>query len=399
MTRLGRLLGLIVALGGFAAAHVVAQAGQAQQLPTLTAPTLTTPTLTTPTLTTPTVSVPTVPAPPPAPVPTVTTPTVPVPTVPTPPQPAPVPAPVPAPAPSPAPVPSPPAVSAPALTGSGAAVPAQAKTQTGAAGGGSGANAPAPPIGLAPAPTAPSGSGASVAPASGRAGSTSRARATARPQALRARRFTVKGRVGVRLSFVLPRSGRIFLVVRGPAPSCRVAGVIPVRGRKGANVVAFAGRVNGRRLGPGVYLISLSSTKRPTPGAPTEYVRVVSPRRSVPLPDSAPKPSCRESLLLAYPGTARILLAEEKRPVASLAGLAATPLPSTSGAAAGRSDGSGADEDGLSGVLPDVGPLGGDATDGGFEAFAAIAALAVVGALLLAMLALVTRFLRGNWNP
>lgn len=157
----------------------------------------------------------------------------------------------------------------------------------------------------------------------------------------------------------------------------------------------------GRRLEPGVYLISLSSTRRPVPGAPTEYVRVVSPRRSVPLPDSAPKPSCRESLLLAYPGTARILLAETKRPVATPAGLATTPLPSSSGGAAAGGAG-GSDEEGAglsSGVLPDVGPLGGDATESGLGAFAAIAALAVVGALLLAMLALVTRFLRGSWNP
>lgn len=201
----------------------------------------------------------------------------------------------------------------------------------------------------------------------------------------------------MRFSFVLPGSSRIFLVVRGPVPSCSVAGVIPVRGRKGVNDVAFTGRVHGRRLEPGVYLISLSSTKRPVPGAPTEYVRVVSPRRSVPLPDSAPKPSCRESLLLAYPGTARILLAETKRPVATPAGLATTPLPSSPGGTA--AGGSGGEENGLSGILPDAGPLGGDAPDGGLEAFAAIAALAVVGALLLAMLALVTRFLRGNWNP
>ena len=76
---------------------------------------------------------------------------------------------------------------------------------------------------------------------------------------------------------MLPKRGRMFLVVRGPAPSCRVAGVIPVRGRKGENTVYFAGRVHGHRLAPGVYLISLSANRHHMPRAATEYVRVVSP--------------------------------------------------------------------------------------------------------------------------
>ena len=69
----------------------------------------------------------------------------------------------------------------------------------------------------------------------------------------------------------------MFLVVRGPAPSCRVAGVIPVRGRKGENTVYFAGRVHGRQA-RARRLPDLALTEpAPAPGAATEYVRVVSP--------------------------------------------------------------------------------------------------------------------------
>ena len=55
-------------------------------------------------------------------------------------------------------------------------------------------------------------------------------------------------------------------------------------------------------------------------------------------------------------------------------------------------------DDGASG-LPDPGVLGA-ATDAADEdPFLAIAVLTLVVGLLLAMLALVTRFLRGTWNP
>ena len=73
MNRLGRLLGVIVAIGGFAAAHVLVQVGNAQ-VPPLPTVSVTTP-VPVPTVTSP------VPAPPP---PTVTVPTVPVPAPPPP---------------------------------------------------------------------------------------------------------------------------------------------------------------------------------------------------------------------------------------------------------------------------------------------------------------------------
>jgi hypothetical protein len=210
---------------------------------------------------------------------------------------------------------------------------------------------------------------------------------------LQARVQRSRNRVSVRLAFLLPKADRLFVIVRGPAPSCRIAGYIPVRGRKGANTVFFAGRVHGRRLEPGVYLLSLSTNRRLDPAAATEYVRVVSRRRSVPLPEQAQKPTCSD---VAGASTSdaieRTVLGEAQsktskpRPTASLAGTAA-------GSPAGNEN-----DDGASG-LPDSGVLGAATGDASERPFVAIAVLTIVGALLLTMLVLVTRFLRGSWNP
>ncbi len=194
------------------------------------------------------------------------------------------------------------------------------------------------------------------------------------------------------LAFLLPKADRLFLIVRGPAPSCRIAGFIPVRGRKGVNTVFFSGRVHGRRLEPGVYVISLSTNRRLDPAAATEYVRVVSRRSSVPLPDRARKPTCDAAAAAASSSGPPIVLAE---------GLPKTPKPrptaSLAGAAAASPTGD-ENDDGAS-DLPESGVLGAATGDADEGPFVAIAVLTIVGALLLAMLVLVTRFLRGSWNP
>ena len=208
-----------------------------------------------------------------------------------------------------------------------------------------------------------------------------------------ARKLKTRNRVSVRLDFTLARAGRLFLIVRGPAPSCRAVGVIPVKGRKGRNSVNFAGRVQGHMLDPGVYLISLSPTRQFAPGAPTEYVRVVSPRRSVPLLESARKPSCNEAGEPETFSTPWIQLVEASPP--SLRS-ARTERPTAQVASAQKDDEPEDDAEEATGLIPDIGAIGGDAAD---QPFLAIAVLVLVGALLLAMVALVTRFLRGSWNP
>ena len=188
--------------------------------------------------------------------------------------------------------------------------------------------------------------------------------------------------MSVRLAVRNPKAGRAFLVVRGPAPSCRVAGHIPVRG---ARAVFFAGRVHGRRLGPGLYRISPSPSRRFVAGAPTAYVRVVSPRRSVPVAASAPKPACRKAAPAAKPVVRKATVRSRAR-VAGVASEKPPPAEKRDEAAAA--------------VLPVAGGVLGEATDEAeTEPFLAVAMLALVAGLLLAMVALVTKFLRGSWNP
>jgi hypothetical protein len=74
---------------------------------------------------------------------------------------------------------------------------------------------------------------------------------------IRARRVRVAGRKrAARITFTLSRPGRVLFVVRGPAPSCPVAGRFPVRGNRGANHVRFTGKVGRRELPFGTYRVT-----------------------------------------------------------------------------------------------------------------------------------------------
>jgi hypothetical protein len=442
MKRLGRLFGVVLALGGFVAAHVLVQVGNAQvpPLPTVTVttavpvPTVTAPVPVppSPTVTTPTVPVPT---PPPTPTPTVTVPTLPPPpTVTAPPAPAPPPAPKPPPAtsvpavpPTTTPLPVAPAVptmtpgtvaapSSGAPPSSGTSSPASgSRSASGSsaeqsfAGGG---EAPAPGRSVVVIGGAPSSAASSSSPsgASPYGATTSAARATAAagvagaPQAvlgarkLEGKRVRTRGGVKVRLEFTLSRAARLFLIVRGPSPSCRVAGYIPVKGHKGKNTVIFAGRAQGHPLGPGVYLLSLSTTRSFTPGAPSEYVQVVSPRRAVPLPDSASKPACAEVTAAPASFTTTWVSLVRARPQTGTAVATSGSKRPTAQIASAQNDSDGEDAAGLLPSLDD-GALGGVTSSANEHPLAAIAMLTLIAALLFAMVALVTRFLRGSWNP
>lgn len=369
----GRLFCLVAAVGGFAAAHLLAQEGKAAIPPvptvSVTAPTLPVPTVTTPTLPVPSVPTPTVPIP----VPSTPTPTVPPPTT------------------SPPPVQLSPAVPRPPATTRTAPTPRPAQPTTSTT-----VTVPSQPParGASPSPSR-SYTPSSASTSSGAQSSSATPSTTARPQrkALAARVQRSRNRVSVRLAFVLPKADRLFVIVRGPAPSCRIAGYIPVRGRRGANTVFFAGRVHGRRLEPGVYLLSLSTNRRLDPSGATEYVRVVSRRRSVPLPGRTPKASCSD---VAGASTSDAI---ERTVLAGAVAKTSRPRPSASlaGTAAGSPSGN-ENDDGASG-LPESGVLGAATGDASERPFVAIAVLTIVGALLLTMLVLVTRFLRGSWNP
>ena len=363
MTRLGRLFALTAGLGGFVAAHVVTQSGQAMELPPVTSVTTVLPTLPLPPL--PTTGLP------PPPTTTVSLPApVPVPPLPLPSVPTMTTAPI-----LPAPLPPPQAGTLPPIP-----PPAPAPSDT------SPAASPSTPRPSTPPSASRGSSGAGSATASG--GTTTGS--TGRSQRLRASERRTARRLSVRLAFTLPKAGRILLVVRGPAPSCRVAGVIPVRGRRGPNTVYFAGRVHGRRLDPGLYLLSLSPTRRVDADAPAELVRVVSRTPSEPAPDSVPRPACS---IAESPGeTAARILVRETPPTPPTVRPAAPLRPPLQAGADAVENG----EDDSAGFLPIPAAL---EPDTGTEAFAAIALVMLVGALLLASVALVTRFVRDSWNP
>ena len=65
-----------------------------------------------------------------------------------------------------------------------------------------------------------------------------------------------KGRRTTTFTFVLPRAGRVVFTVNQVSPACLGVGRFSVAGHAGLNRVRFAGRVQGRRLGPGTYKIS-----------------------------------------------------------------------------------------------------------------------------------------------
>ena len=85
---------------------------------------------------------------------------------------------------------------------------------------------------------------------------------------IRARRVTRKR--AARITFTLNRRGRVLFVVRGPAPSCRVAGRFSVRGKRGVNNVRFSGKVGRRKLPFGTYRV----TARIRGGSPSRHVLV-----------------------------------------------------------------------------------------------------------------------------
>ena len=195
----------------------------------------------------------------------------------------------------------------------------------------------------------------------------------------------------MRLAFTLTKAQRLFLIIRGPAPSCQVVGVIPVRGRRGVNKLTFAGRADGRNLRPGSYLLSLSTVRQPSPTAPTTLVQVVSKRRSIPAEPGADKPTCADAQASAAGPFFRIL---------RRAGTAAGPAEAPSRAHAvnsvrrAKSD---PEHDVLGVATP--GWLDSGSSASSLESLITIGILTLIGAILLTAVALVTRFLRGTWNP
>lgn len=189
----------------------------------------------------------------------------------------------------------------------------------------------------------------------------------------------------MRLAFSLTKAQRLFLIVRGPAPSCEVVGVISVRGHRGVNKLTFAGRAGGRYLGPGSYLLSLSTVRQPLAAAPATLVEVVSKRRSVPARPGAEKPSC--DLAQASAAAPSFRLTREGT-VGRRSGLVSSVTPAN-----------GDQQHDVLGVATPGAGLDSDSTVDRLTSLIGIGVLTLIGAILLTAVALVTRFFRGTWNP
>ena len=166
-----------------------------------------------------------------------------------------------------------------------------------------------------------------------------------------------------------------------------------MRAHRGVNKVTFAGRAGGRNLRPGSYLLSLSTVQQPLAAAPTTLVKVVSKRRSVPAKPGADKPTCAEAQASTTGPLFRLLRREGTAAgpgaTAPAQGLAVNSIPPAN---------SDQQHDVLGVATPGAGLDSGSSADR-MESLIAIGVLTLIGAILLTTVALVTRFVRGTWNP
>jgi hypothetical protein len=194
----------------------------------------------------------------------------------------------------------------------------------------------------------------------------------------------------VRLRFDLSARGRVFLVIRGPLPSCEVA-VQTVRGRRGTNTLDFRGRVKRRQLRPGVYVLSISRVPRPVAGTPTVVVRVVSKRRVVALKGIVRDAACATATSVDL---LRVLRPEAFAGTSFPKPTSPPATPAKASPLATASPTLGDDQDNVLGVAIQRLPV-----LGGGGPIGLLVALLFVALLGASIITLVTRFLRGSWNP
>ena len=185
----------------------------------------------------------------------------------------------------------------------------------------------------------------------------------------------------------------MLLVVRSAAGACEVLGRRRVAGVRGLNRVRFNGRVHGRPLAPGRYMIDVV------------VVRGRSQKRVG-----------RVAIEIVRPGQ-RLTKTQRVAPVGfdCAASTSSPSLPATAvdtradGAGVGQGgagDGSKADGGSIGSTLGAIfkpprlpGPLGGGEDAGSGLAWLGLGIYLVLVAAFLTMLLYVSRFLRGSWNP
>jgi hypothetical protein len=97
------------------------------------------------------------------------------------------------------------------------------------------------------------------------------------------------------ISFELSRRARLILAVRGPGPTCKLAGSIGIAGNKGLNLFPFDGVIRNRPLPPGTYRITI----RPKEGVQDlarTFVTIVAPGKPV----KTRRPKCTDLTPLGH---------------------------------------------------------------------------------------------------
>ena len=185
----------------------------------------------------------------------------------------------------------------------------------------------------------------------------------------------------------------------GPAPLCRAAGTVRVWGVRGVNHVEFSGRVGGRPVRPGVYVLTLTRASSERPVMRPLLVKVVSPRRTI-LLGAARADRCDSPAVIVHDVGAFTPGAALPTPVATLsessASASASHVPGRSASPPASTPTRPARNHEVLGVDVHVPAL---PEPEEWVAWQFAVAVLLVGLPLLLMLALVVRFVRGSWNP
>lgn len=195
------------------------------------------------------------------------------------------------------------------------------------------------------------------------------------------------------IRFRLLRAARLVLIVRGPGPSCETVARIAFRGRQGANRLRFNGRIAGKPLAPGTYVLTPRLRKRKA-DLGRAFVTIVATGRKTP---AHVRPDCTEPQQPARTFLAGSFLGGEEgagpgsetASAASVAG--AVPAPAPSAPAPFPNEDVRGEESPLFGGLPTPSSLG-DAD--GLPVFLGLAVLALLGVSLAGVIVEVVRHLR-----
>ena len=196
------------------------------------------------------------------------------------------------------------------------------------------------------------------------------------------------------ISFRLKRAGKVLLVVRSAAGACEVLGRKRVAGVKGMNRVRFTGRVHGRPLAPGRYMIDVVVVRgRSHKRVGRVAVEIVRPGRHL----TKAQRVAPVGVACTAPGSSPSLPAAAVDPRAVGRGGGDESAAGEASKADGGSRGSVLGAIFKPPTLP--GPLGGGEGGGGGLAWLGLGVYLLLIGAFLAMLLYVARFLRGSWNP